>query len=363
MADQNHIMKKLLLPVAGFCVFSHGQSQVLDLNSAPVPNSTFIFYDANVPVSPFTFGASGTSNTWDFTGITPVTGADDTVYVKAMSTSAAASAAFPGGSYMDHEADNGSMRVVGIESDGAYVLGAYGDIFGLGGEFAMYFESPALFFEFPTMMGSHPTGNARVNQKMTGAAIGQPSVDSVWVRSRSYGDREIIATGDLVVPAGTFTALLQRAISAKYDTVYVKSAASGGAWVLAPGQPSTERDSNFYWYNQQSLVPYAHALYENGVLHDVNYFRSVTTDTVSGINAWAPKNSWAVYPNPAKGSVNISGLPANSIFEVYDMGGRNVCRLQAVEGQIETGELDKGVYFLQPVTINRHHGGLLLVKE
>lgn len=336
-------------------------AQELNINSAPVVNSTFYYYDANVPNPPFTFSASGTGNTWDFTGITPVTGADDTLYVKAMSTSPGAAAAFPDGTYMDYEADNhNSKRVVKIASDGAYVLGAYGDIFSLGTEFALSFDQPEMYISFPAQLGTHLTGTGRVEQKLSGAAVGQPAVDSVWVIKTVHGDREMIATGDLVLPSGTFTALLERSVSTSYDTVYIKSATTGGVWTLAPGQPSMEQDSNFYWYNEASLIPYAHALYENGVLHDVNYFMSVTTDPV-GIGEALPSPAWSIYPNPVEDVARISGLPANSSFELFDAAGRRIGVLQATEGLIQFGELPKGIYLLKP--IDSPDGGLCLVKK
>lgn len=354
-------MRKTLLSVAALVATTHTIAQELTINSAPVVNSTFYYYDANVPNPPFTFSASGTGNTWDFTGITPVTGADDTLYVKAMSTSAGAAAAFPDGTYMDFEADtHNSRRVVKIASDGAYVLGAYGDIFGLGTEFALSFNQPEMYISFPSQLGTHLAGTGRVEQKFSGAAIGQPSVDSVWVIKTVHGDREMVATGNLVVPAGTFTALLERSVSTSYDTVYIKSATTGGVWTLAPGQPSMEQDSNFYWYNETSLIPYAHALYENGVLHDVNYFMSVTTDPV-GIAGHVSAPKWSFYPNPVEDVARISGLPANSRFELFDFAGRNMGVLQATDGLIQFGELPRGIYLLKP--IDKPDGGLHLVRK
>ena len=75
-------MKIKLLTLSLLTLPMLAQSQVsLNASMAPAVNSKIIYYDANVPNPPFTFGKSGTNNIWDFTNVTAWPGAEDTTYI------------------------------------------------------------------------------------------------------------------------------------------------------------------------------------------------------------------------------------------------------------------------------------------
>ncbi len=99
-------------------------------------------------------------------------------------------------------------------------------------------------------------------------------------------------------------------------------------------------------------------------LHGLVYYRIRETDlqdriyysTIVKLNGEGDKNSFTVYPNPAKNIITINGYNSNSdivLLNIYDASGRIVKRLQwqqlqgAYSKTIPVDELVKGVYWLE----------------
>ncbi|HQW22422.1 MAG TPA: hypothetical protein PLI47_03920, partial [Bacteroidia bacterium] len=75
-------MIKKLLSLTLLCIPAIGIAQVsLDNTMTPPVNSMMTFYDANVPSPPFVFSTSGTSNTWDFSGMFASPIDEDTLFI------------------------------------------------------------------------------------------------------------------------------------------------------------------------------------------------------------------------------------------------------------------------------------------
>ena len=157
-------------------------------------------------------------------------------------------------------------------------------------------------------------------------------MDSVRFKSTNSGMRDVIAGGSMVIPSGTFPAILERSIDTKIDSAWAKGPLTSGNWVLVSS--NYVLDSAFYWYTNQSLQPYAHALYDDTGLHDVNYFKELVT----GISDVAPAQSWSVYPNPVVNTLQINS--DGSFHGTYELKVLNSLGQLVVNGTTSQNQLD-----------------------
>jgi hypothetical protein len=160
----------------------------------------------------------------------------------------------------------------------------------------------------------------------------------------------------MILPLGTLSALLERRIDTSVDTVWVKGLITGNQWIIAPNYPVTETDSSFYWYSDQSLEKYAHALYDSTGLHDVVYFKE---QVMVGINETAAQSKKVnVFPNPTHNFLGVSGLnlPAANEWSIYNSEGALVLKGNFNLKNINVEDLRQGNYFLhlQTVTGEKH---------
>lgn len=327
-----------VIPVTTFSQVS------LNASMAPAVNTMFIYYDANVPSPAFTFSKTGTSNTWDFSVIAAVPGADDTTFVVAPG-SVTGGASFPSATHCIYEAGEGSYTMVEVDANDLTYLGAVADLTGTGTLYPLIAVPPLVAMTFPYTYGSTSNGSAYFQLYATGAAIGQPTVDSVRFKSSITAQRNVLASGNMILPSGTLPAMLERSIDSTVDSLWMKAAITGNLWVLAPGFPQTTTDSSFYWYTNQSLNPYAHALYDDTGLHDVNYFK----ETLTGISDVPAASHISLYPNPVSDRIYL-GLPGmgpnDYSVEIYTVTGSLVKTTRTVNGQIDVSGLSAGTYFL-----------------
>ncbi len=336
-------------------------SQVsLNATMAPPVNSMFIYYDANVPSPPFTFGTSGTSNLWDFSSLTPVMGADDTTYV-AEPSSVPGGASFPSATHCTFEDGQPSYTMMQINSSGVTFLGSVSDLSGSGNYMPLIAVPPLQAMSFPYVYGSSVSGSTYFEVMASGASIGQPNLDSVHYKSTISGQRNVIASGDMILPMGTLPAILERSIDSTIDTLWVKGAQTGNQWVISPGFPQTSTDSAFYWYTNQSLLAYAHALYDNTGLHDVNYFKNRVTG-VKEINTQAG----FAYPNPVNNILYISlpvNTPASYDIRIMNAQGQEVMKGKTSVNQLNVSLLQPGIYHLELWATNGNKSVIKFVKN
>lgn len=329
-------------------LLSQGQIS-LNASMAPPVNSMIIYYDANVPSPPFTFSKSGINNTWDFASLFADPINDDTVYYMSPS-SVPGSGAFPSATHANYEAGDADINMLQINSTSLSYLGIVGDPIGTGTPGPIAANPPAVTMNFPYTYGSSVNTSTYIQIYTTGAAIGQPTIDSVRYKSTLFLDANVIAAGNMVLPSGTMPSLLERRINTSIDTAWMKGTVTGNQWVMAPGFPQTTIDSSFNWYSDQSLQHYAHALYDDTGLHDVHYFKSQLT---TGLNE--TKNSSAsflAYPNPAVDFLGVKGLktPEATEWKVLDANGREVLKGNSTLQNLNIKNLNKGSYTLQFIT-------------
>jgi hypothetical protein len=339
-------MKKQLLSLILITGPAVGFSQVtLNASMAPSVNSIFTYYDANTPSPPFVFGKAGTSNTWDFTGLTASPSDEDTTFVVAPS-SVPMSASFPSATHTTYEGGDPSYTMLHIDAAGIQYLGAVSDPAGSGNYLPLVLNTPLTSMAFPYTYGNTAMATGYFEVYTTGAAAGQPTVDSVHYKSNITGQRDVIAGGNMIIPSGTFPAILERSINYSVDSLWIKGSITAGQWVISPGFPQTNLDSAFYWYTSQSLLPYAHALYDNTGLHDVNYFKAMSS---TGISETAAAGAVKLYPNPAEETVHLN-LPAakgNYSVNIYSMNGAVAYHINTDLPTLNISKLTKGLYVVE----------------
>lgn len=328
--------------------------------NAPVNNTMFTYHDANEPNPPFVFSKSGTANTWNFTNVPAVTGADDTSYVRTPSQ-VNGNSNFPGATHVMWEVGDNSYKFAKIDATGGYLLGMYGDVFGTGTDIALKLPTPLKIYSFPVQYGSINNSNPVIEYKASGASVGQPGVDSLWYKSTHNDSKEIIAEGSMIVPMGTFPALLEVSRENVIDSLFIKSSATAGQWVLAPGFPKVTHDSTFYWYGNQYLHQYAHVIYKNGVVTDVNYIKSVTVSQVSSTPEVAA-NVVSLYPNPAQSTLYFNNSSEIEQLLIRDVTGATLLTHTGDCSKIDIQQLAKGIYFIQVNQYNKRSQTLKFVK-
>lgn len=323
-----------------------GYSQVtLTSSLAPSPGTMFLYYDANVPNPPFTFNKSGTANTWDFSTLFASPSDEDTVSIL-FPTNAPAASSFPGATHVQHENGEGSYTFLKINSSGIQFMGAANDITGSGNYMPMVANMPLTAMAFPYTYGNSNSASGYFEVYATGASVGQPLADSVHYKSSINVQRDVIAGGDIIIPAGTFPAILERSIDNSIDTLWIKSSLTGGQWTISPGFPQTNLDSSFYWYTNQSLQPYAHALFDNtGTMHDVTYYKTTTASVISE-NTY---DNIGLYPNPAADILNLDLPSGNGDYSIiiYNVSGEVVYTINTSYSIFNISNLQKGFYIIE----------------
>jgi hypothetical protein len=357
-------MRSKLLLIISLAVSVACSAQVsLNASMAPALNTRILYYDANVPSPPFTFSKSGTGNTWDFTAVTAVSGADDTTYIIPPASSPVGAGAFPTATHCTYDdGANPSYEMLKVSTTEATYLGFVADITSSGNYMPIVVTPPLAAFTFPFTYGSTATATGVAEFYATGAAIGQPSLDSVRFKNIITGVRDGVASGNMIVPSGSMAALLIREQNHSIDTVWGKGSITGGQWIVIPGTPSDQLDSSYKWYTNASLIQYATLLYKNGTIDDVAYYMKTEALKVNESQALSSK----VYPNPVNTALNleIPGSVKNVEFSVVNAQGQQVMKGSAsAKSQLNVSHFQQGVYFLNMKDADGKTGTTRFVKE
>ena len=343
------------------CIPAFSMAQVsLNSSMAPPLNSMMIYYDANVPSPAFVFSTSGTSNTWDFSGMFASQSDDDTLFI-VDPASVPLSSSFPAATHCTYEGGDANYTMIHIDAGGVSYLGNVSDISGSGTYYPLVFVPSLQAMTFPYTYGSTANASGYFELFQTGAAIGQPNIDSVHYKSYISGQIEVIASGNMIIPSGTMPAMLERNISSNVDTLWIKGAPTGNQWIISSGFPQSSLDSSFYWYTNNSIEPYAHALYDDTGLHDVNFFKGLLTgitETVNNFNVVA-------YPNPSTGILNFSLPSITGIcdFKVFNSTGQLIMNGKLNISQLNISYLPSGYYSMQLTSSEGKLSNFTFVKQ
>ena len=333
----------------------------LDASMAPPVNSLFIYYDANVPSPPFTFNRSGASNTWDFSALAPVVGEEDTVFFVDPAT-VPGGGAFPSATHATYEGGDVSISMISVNSSSLNFLGYVGDPIGTGTNSPVFAQPPVIAMNFPYSFGNTINGNTYYEVFTTGAAIGQPTVDSVRYKSNLIINTEVIAAGNIILPSGTFASILEQQINDNIDSAMIKGATTGNQWVMAPGFPSASLDTSYYWYTDQSLQHVAHALYDDTGLYDVHYFKEMHS---TGVNTLKENASAIIaYPNPVQDFLGVKGLNFENIKEwsITNVDGQLIMKGTSGLEHLNVRNLSAGTYLFGIISGNGQSSTVRFVK-
>ncbi len=354
-------MTKRLLSLAMLClpVLAFGQV-TLDETKTPPLNSMMTYYDANVPSPIFMFNTSGTSNTWDFSSMFASSIDEDTLFI-ADPASIPYSNLFPSATHATYEGGGDSYSMIRIDATGITYLGSVSDLNDNGVFRPLIINPELLAMPFQYAYGSTASGTGYFELFETGAFIDEPTIDSIHFKSSITGQRDVVASGDMIIPSGTFPAILERRIDTKMDTLWIKGAATGNIWMVSPGFPESYLDSSFYWYTNYSNQPYAHALFDDLGLHDVNYFK----DMITGISEVNNTFNTVVYPNPSNGILNLILPPTTQkcSFTIFNTNGQIVAKGSNTLNQLNLSNLPAGMYSLQLTTADSKASTTKFVRQ
>ena len=336
---------RILLPLLiGMPLYVKSQVSLNASMIPPVP-STFIYYDAQVPSPPFVFSKTGTNNTWDFTAHAPIT-EDTSFYVSPSSIPGGST--FTGATHCTYESvANPAYFMLKATTTGVNYIGVIADPFNNGIKYNLTLVPPTQGIVFPYTYGSSLSGSAYFQLRNSGAAVNQPLVDSVKFKETIIASRTVIATGNMIIPSGTFPAMLEKVITTRIDSAWIKGLLTFGQWIAAPGYPTSHTDSSFFWYTNNSLQAYAHVIYTSGNISNVNYLKSSTLVGIAEIPGFTQQ---AVYPNPVSDVLNLNvPFASEDTFEYtfYDISGQKVMNGITVTRSLNVKLLKSGIYFLQ----------------
>ena len=340
-------MKKLLLLSLLISGVIGLQAQITLTSSAvPIPGTTTYRADVNLPPQ-MAFSNSGTNQTWDFTGLSP--DAEDTTMFYLPSSTAGGSD-FPSATLaVTGNTDWLKFDYYSSDANGAYYLGIYDDPFVPGDFFSTYFSPALTAYTFPLTYGTSNNSDSRSELLLTGAAVGQPTIDSVRIIHHMNASTTVPAWGTLTIPAGTYSGtLLFRRETLNYDSIYMKSAATANQWIMAPGFPQTSQDSAYHWLTSNGGIdPYVEVTFTSaGLIDDIVYYLS---STVSTPESQSLASSVTVYPNPANEILNIKSENGETIQGILaDLSGKVYANFSVTNGfeRINTSFLPAGIYTL-----------------
>ena len=134
------------------------------------------------------------------------------------------------------------------------------------------------------------------------------------------------------------------------------------ALVLLPA--NTTMDFYYYFYTATAGVGFTRVGFRNESNTSnsflLNYW-AVASDA-NGIEQVAPSNTWGIAPNPAQGSVTITGGPGVDGLLLTDLQGREVARYSG--RAVDVSMLSPGVYLARPLQQGRIAGtAFTLIKE
>lgn len=361
-------MKKILL-IALMLLTCGAKAQVTITQSTfPTIGSTVVRYEDTLLV-PFNPGNAGTGQSWNFTGLN----ADATLTYNFLDPASTADAAkFPTSNlvfnnnmlYLYLNMGTNDVKEVGWVDDASSAGGNPGN--------KVYFSwSPELLFmPFPSTYNTTYTDSSVGTLLLSGAALGQPMIDSIKVVSRLTRNGHFDATGSLTINSTNFSdALRHKRIDARLDSAFIKSGfLTGGQWADASqfgAAPQFVTEVIYEWYVNGQNFPVFTA--------DMNATQDSATrtfyDPTNAKNNPLLGGAIEIYPNPASSHCFISGdmkqvhsvLFFNTLGQSYQMNFQN----HQDKIEITTSALPSGVYSFQLLNNQNQilHQGKIIIKK
>ncbi len=116
---------------------------------------------------------------------------------------------------------------------------------------------------------------------------------------------------------------------------------SDGSWEQLTFDFSSEIGNS---YNRLVIIPD----FANRSQDNVSYFDQLSFGSTANLNEIWIDHNFKVFPNPAKDTVQFSvNSNENLDIEIFDMLGKSVLRVNAVQNEVNIADLNSGLYFVQ----------------
>lgn len=323
-------MERLLFLVLILFACSTQAQVTITQSSFPTMGTSVVRYEDTLLV-PFNPGPAGTGQTWNFSGLN----AHNTLtynFLDPASTSDASK--YPTSNYVFN--NNMLYLYLNIGPNEVNEVGWVDDASSAGGSPGnkVYFkwDTEMLLMPFPSTYNTTYMDSSVGTLLLSGAAIGQPMIDSIKVISRVGRHGHFDATGSLTVNSSNFPdALRHKRIENRLDSAFIKSGLlTGGQWADASqfgAPPQYVTDVLYEWYVNGQNFPVLTANMNATQDSATRTFYEITTSKNNPLLGGAIE----IYPNPASTHCYISGdmqnvhtvLFFNTLGQAFPMSFRN----------------------------------------
>lgn len=332
-------MKKTLLFIGATALFSFNtkaQITVTDANLVSIGDQIVQTNDTTVSGTPT---AAGPSQTWNMASLLDHE-RDTTDCVDPSTTTNGA--LFPSAN-IAFVSGGGNATYVNKTTSSLKLVGA--EIFGTPA------NMDQTLINFPSTYNSTFTAPVTGFGQTTGAAVGQPSIDSVRLTRTGTMHSHIDAYGSLTTPLGVFDVLRQNDTIYTIDTIDAKYF---GSWNFYTATVDTV-------YSHQFLSDDVNAKYPL-LSYNLDAAGNYETSTVTWLYATpAPasineisNSKLSLYPNPANDIINIDIESVVENVVITDLAGKTVYTAnKTINNTVNVSKLDAGTYVINVYSANR----------
>lgn len=206
-------MRRLLCCLFSFPLWLVAQPAFTAADLPQVSDTVYFAIDNTFPG--FFAEATGPGLTWDFSGLYPSAVARN-VYVDPATTPFADS--FPEANLaLRIDFDAPAYSFFDQDTSQVTILGLTADIPQLGGERLIKFLDPQQVLQLPVILSDTLLDTTRI-----AANIQEPTTGAdLLLRSKQYSEIVTDASGDLILPGGTFTAFRQKVVTERIDSLFI----------------------------------------------------------------------------------------------------------------------------------------------
>ncbi len=348
-STQLDFLKQIKLFLAALLFFFQANSLssqvVLTQSDVPKFGSSMVMsqiYEDTFSLNHFTFSKVGTNNIWDFTKL-PKERYDTINYVD------------PNTLVFDSY-ESATMAVIPfskvgpsfykVDNKGVYELGEVIIFNPFVGAFEGRTRPDRLLKLFPYKLGDSTYSQASIYTPRYGGIYDGLEVDSVYHILNHTANAKVIASGNIILPFGTFPAILERIDIIFRDSVFVKD---GNLDWISNNSPTGAPYIYYHWYIQGSLLHVAKAVQLYADYND--YIEYAENAMTTGLNkALTNESNISIQINQELRKLRIEGV-SQLIGATYTIGnvfGQNIHLTGSVNNDfIDISALSSGMYYIK----------------
>ncbi len=357
-------MNKILIFIFLICFSNKLYTQVI-ITSAQNPKigTTFVFANLNDDTSAlahFSFDTTGTNNIWNFS-ILP-SNFKDTFWI-VNPQYALGHDSFPNAHFASTQNYNRNyFRFAHSDSDALYSLGDYWSYPPYNSALSYVNYPPTKVLQFPYQYGSSFMSNSRFfTPKLSGLDL-SVIADSSYIVHNIISLNQVIASGNMIIPSGTYPAILTKITTSSIDSIFIKDSTTNWQWLFSYAENSNWISGGYFWFTNNSTNPYAMISADGGTNYSIQYYMSQTPG-VGIVELIHNKNILGIYPNPANNKLHIENMnERNTFFLISDISGRLLMKVN-IQSEIDISELAQGIYFISVFNDNELVGRSKFVKQ